>query len=147
MAILSSTCRFMRPEDGRRIGLVTEEFSHRAFINSSTIFKIWNDILICVCDHTHFLLPVTPLWIISSLEYHRWNEMSQEGRWAHGKHSYKFQWTILCDFRLHLEGKDEMSFFLGLLLSQLTFSVLLGFFFFLVSYFKIIAKLIYKFRM
>ena len=32
-----------------------------------------------------------------------------------------------CDFPLHLEGKDEMSFFLGLLQSQLTFSVLFFF--------------------
>ena len=70
MTILSSTCRFMRPEDGRRIDWITEEFSHRAFTNFSTCFKIWNDILISLCDHEHFLLPVTPVWLINSLEHH-----------------------------------------------------------------------------
>ena len=70
MTMLSSTCRFMRPEDGRRIDWITEEFSHRPFTNSSTCFKIWNDILISLCDHAHFLLPVTPVWLINSLEHH-----------------------------------------------------------------------------
>ena len=171
MTILSSTCRFMRPEDGRRIDWITEEFSHRAFTNFSTCFKIWNDILISLCDHEHFLLPVTPVWLINSLEHHTHThththtevvqscptlcnpmDCSPPGSLVHGIfQAWILEWVAISTgevkgpkkdgggmaspltnsselyslwFPPTLEGKDGMSFFLGLLLSQLTFSVL-----------------------
>lgn len=70
MTELSSTCRFMKADDDRTVDWATEGFDHRAFMNSSTWFKVWKDILIGVCDHAHFPLPLGPEWLSSSLEHH-----------------------------------------------------------------------------
>ena len=98
MTALSSTCRFMKADDDRRVDWATEGFDRRAFINSSPWFKIWKDILIGVCGHAHFPLPLGPVWFSGSLEHHSRGERPQERRWRHrgpDRHCYEFRGILL----------------------------------------------------